>query len=460
MKNRSSFRRTFPSFGGMMGGLLFAMLVIPYFSACKDDTKSDKKELTNLTVRAGTTDFPAQLQSDGKTWNIDVPYDFNQSFPTQVTLTFDISEKASANPASGASVNSNFPVNIVVTAEDGSTETYTVAKTVGPNNEAAFTSFKLTVGAVEYVGVIDAANRKVTFAGKVPYPSRNALATAVPSFEVSAGASAFPASGTPANFLEARSFAVQAQDGSTQIWTVEIAFAAPLSFSEIGDLTGLWEFKDAADLQKATVGNDLEFRRRHVGSEPRTGVPRTEGFRPVVGQSGVVERDADQLAFCNHGVTSSGPVSKWSIMFNVSLPAVMGTINIGWNKFVLIQTDINNSVQPPPGVTLINGCLSETLFPLMGNSRMEHFVDGDFIQFGTMHRIIYAVDFPTVTTYVDGIKRDEFQADNEWAKLDENGVLFFVTPGGDYMMFPANLSTIAVFGKALTQEEVTYISDF
>jgi len=454
MKNRSSF-----NFRKTAQALLLAMLVIPYFSACKDD-KSGEKELTNLSVRAGTTDFPAQLQSDGKTWNIDVPYDFNQSFPTSVTVTFDISEKATANPASGASVNANFPLSIVVAAEDGSTETYTVAKTVGAaSTEAAFTSFKLTVGTVEYAGVIDAANKKVTFASKVPYPSRNNLATAVPSFEVSAGASAFPASGTPANFLEARSFAVQAQDGSTQIWTVEIEFAAPLSFSEIDDLTGLWEFKNTTDLQKATVGNDLEFRRRGANAtEPVTGVPTTEGFRPVAGQSGVVERDAHQVAFCNHGIPGSGPVSKWSIMFNVKLPVNMGIA--GAAKFALLQQDITDiSILKSTLITHYEGW--ETLYNFIGTAPdWDKFVKGDFLKPETWHRIIYTVDFPTVKTYVDGTLRYEYEATSEDAKLDEKSVFFFyATPSGDYMGYAVDLSTIAVFGKALTQEEVTYISD-
>ena len=130
--NSFSFRRTAQA-------LFLALLVIPYFSACKKDDnntseddippKSDKKEMTDVNVRVGTEDFVPVLQDDGKTWFFEIPYGFDEALLEMAIVTFSLSQEATASPGSGSMLDLSTPKDIVVKAQDESTFTYTIAST-------------------------------------------------------------------------------------------------------------------------------------------------------------------------------------------------------------------------------------------------------------------------------------------------------------------------------------------
>ena len=222
MKNKNSF-----SFRRTAQVLFLAMLVIPYFSTCKKDPnkepdppKSDQKEITNLKVRAGT-DFTPVLQSDGKTWQFTVDFDFDQELLKEATVTFTISRGAVSSPVTGATLDLRSPKDIIVTAEDESKFTYTIEKVDEISSDAAFTSFELTVGGQKFTGNIDNENSKVTFPAQFPFSMTEALAAAVPTFEVSHGATASPLSGVEQNFTSPVVYTITAQDQTQRQWTVE-----------------------------------------------------------------------------------------------------------------------------------------------------------------------------------------------------------------------------------------------
>ena len=96
------------------GALLLAMLVIPYFSSCKDDEKvtpkSSEKEMSGVSISAGGSTFYAELQSDGKTFKFLVPLVsggqlFDQNALKTATVDFTLSKEATSEPAPGQSAD-------------------------------------------------------------------------------------------------------------------------------------------------------------------------------------------------------------------------------------------------------------------------------------------------------------------------------------------------------------------
>ena len=224
MKNRSNF-----GFRRMVQAFFLALLVIPFLSSCKkkndpDIPLSDKNALTDVVIRVGETEFPAEVQTDGKTWLFAVPWDFNHELLEKAIISFTIPQGATAVPASGSEVGLNDPLTITVTAENKtSTETYTVEKSIfGTSSEAAFTSFTLTVGTEDYTGIIDDVNSKVTFDYYFDASMVDAIAEAVPVFAVSVGAKVDPKSGEAQDFNEPVEYTITAFDKTERTWTVEL----------------------------------------------------------------------------------------------------------------------------------------------------------------------------------------------------------------------------------------------
>lgn len=210
--------------------LLPALFVVLYFSACSEDDvlppKSSEKAMSDFNISAGGDIFSATLQSDGKTFHFMVPFAFSQD-PAKMnqlktaTPTFKISTGATANPASGQSQDFTQDVTYTVTAEDESTAVYTVHRVEGTSSEAAFLSFSLYVGTeTDLVGVIDDANSTVYFP-RLPEDLQENLKDAVPTFTLSMGATANPATGVKQDFSEPVEYVVTAHDGTTKrTWTV------------------------------------------------------------------------------------------------------------------------------------------------------------------------------------------------------------------------------------------------
>lgn len=198
---------------------LLALLVIPYFLSCGKDSqpKSSDKEMTNVRITAGAVEFVPQKQSDGKTWKFMVPLGVDQQVLTSATITFTLSEKATPSLASGSTVNLTSPVNITVTAEDGSSITYTIAKEDGTSDLANITEFYITVAGEKIDCDIDANNRKIT----IPFLPDVDMSNITPTFTLSLGATSVPASGVAQNLTAPVDYVVTAHNNTTKLtWTV------------------------------------------------------------------------------------------------------------------------------------------------------------------------------------------------------------------------------------------------
>ncbi|MEQ8416849.1 MAG: DUF5018 domain-containing protein [Imperialibacter sp.] len=161
---------------------------------------------------------PAVIDATAHTVAIEVVAGTNVS---SLTPTITISAAASISPASGAPQDFTSAVVYTVTAEDGSTQEWTVTVTVAPATEPlssakdiiSFLLHKQTGDAV-----INTTDHTVTIEVEVDAD----ITSLSPAITVSDKASVSPGSEVAQDFSAAVVYTVTAEDGSTQEWTVTV----------------------------------------------------------------------------------------------------------------------------------------------------------------------------------------------------------------------------------------------
>ena len=178
---------------------------------------STKTYTVNVTVALNDAKDITKFTIDGvdgaiSGTNISLTLPFGTD-PTSLTPTIAITG-VSVSPASGTPQNFSSPVMYTVTAQDNSTQVYTVTVTIALNNAKDITKF--TIDGVD--GVISGTNISLT----LPFGTDPTSLT--PTIAIS-GVSVSPASGTPQNFSSSVLYTVTAQDASTQTYTVNVTIA-------------------------------------------------------------------------------------------------------------------------------------------------------------------------------------------------------------------------------------------
>ena len=113
---------------------------------------------------------------------------------------------------------------VLVTTENGRTQTYTVCFTVGESSAKAITAFHLFAESEPVgIGVIDEEANPKTITVTVPYGTD--VTSLVPTIEHT-GVSTSPASGTPQDFTNPVTYTVTAADGSTAEYEVTATIAS------------------------------------------------------------------------------------------------------------------------------------------------------------------------------------------------------------------------------------------
>ncbi len=165
----------------------------------------------------------ATIDSAAATVSIEVIYSAGHMVDSLVPAV-TVADNGSA-VINGDTIDFTNPVTFTVTAADGLTTrdwTVTVTVAAAPSTEADILSFSIN-GETEDA-VIDAANQTVT----VEMPFGTDITTLTPIFEVSAGATADPASGTTLDFTSPVVINVTAEDGTTTLsWTVTVNVFTP-----------------------------------------------------------------------------------------------------------------------------------------------------------------------------------------------------------------------------------------
>ncbi|MDR2926722.1 MAG: DUF5018 domain-containing protein, partial [Cytophagaceae bacterium] len=228
------------------------------FSGCEPtEEKSGEKAITAfgfaLPPAVGVIDEAA------KTIVVDVPAGTDVKALAPVIVMS--SPVAKVSPGNGVPNDFTNPVSYTVTAEDGSTASYTVTvRKPASSGDKAITAFGFSTPSA--VGVINESAKTIA----VEVPAGTAVTALSPVITVSAGATVIPASGAAQNFTAPVKYTVTAADGTkaeyTVTVTVEGAAASPQELQ--GDIG---ESRTIADLGLEVdyiVPNWIEFNNNAV----------------------------------------------------------------------------------------------------------------------------------------------------------------------------------------------------
>lgn len=187
-------------------------------------TLSSDKDITSFIVAGVTATISGTDISATVLYSTDV---------TNLAPTIAVSDYASVSPTSGTAQDFTNPVNYTVTAEDGSTQVYTVTITKAPVSTACdITEFSIA----------DQISSTITGSAiSVVMPYGTDLTSITPTVTTSDGATYSPTSAQ--NFTSSVVYTVTAEDGTTtQQYTVTVTTATPsisvctssMSFTSLG----------------------------------------------------------------------------------------------------------------------------------------------------------------------------------------------------------------------------------
>ncbi|HRS66675.1 MAG TPA: hypothetical protein P5519_12405, partial [Spirochaetia bacterium] len=207
-------------------------------------TKSSEKALLTFKFEQAkntavlTTDYVGSWNPILQKWTVGpLPAGTNV---TSLVATFTVSDKATVTvngvtQTSGVTANDfSTPKTYTVTAEDGSTATYTVEVTVAqPSSAKDITAYSLTDGTYNFVGVIDenaTPNPTITVSIPAAIGRTNLIATFTlsDSHAVAKVGDTVQVSGTTQNnFTNPVNYVVTAQDNTTKTYTVTVVAPTP-----------------------------------------------------------------------------------------------------------------------------------------------------------------------------------------------------------------------------------------
>lgn len=207
--------------------IIFALSVLCLMMACsKDDdggtpTLSDEKQITSFQFLSEDNitlpdDITSIINETEKVISVTVPYgtDITALLPEML-----ISTGASYSPEGVQDFAG--PVIYTVTAEDGSSVTYTVSVTIEENNAKQITSFQFLTAdnatlSDDAMGVIDEEEKNII----VTLPQGTDLTALIPEIEVSTGATVSPEGSQ--DFTTPVIYTIIAQNGTTENYTITI----------------------------------------------------------------------------------------------------------------------------------------------------------------------------------------------------------------------------------------------
>lgn len=187
--------------------LIIAFILSSGFISCgagsnSDESKSSAKAITAFTIdgKSGT------IGTD--TISLSLPYGYDKTNLTpEITIT-----GVSVSPASGVAKDFTNPVTYTVTAEDGSTQAYTVTVSVALSTDNDITGF--TINGVS--GTISGTEISLTL------PNGTDVSSLTPTITIT-GVSVDPASGVTKDFTNPVTYTVTAADNSKKPYKVTVS---------------------------------------------------------------------------------------------------------------------------------------------------------------------------------------------------------------------------------------------
>lgn len=210
----------------------------------------------------------------------------------------------------------------------------------------------------------------------------------------------------------------------------------------ISGLVGFWQFEDAADLEKATVGEDLITYLRTENDV--LGSPSIEGISQVAGfnkRDHAVQIAHQSLFFANHGIpatTGSSLVKEYTILWDINRPSGEGSYA------TLLNTSVTNSDDQDYAIKS-DGRL--------GVGTCGYSTEG--IARDTWYRVVICLKAGEyLRIYVNGQKWLEgSNSEDDRFALDPTGTLIMGdNDGDDHTMY---LSSVAIYNRALSVDEIS-----
>jgi lysophospholipase L1-like esterase len=194
--------------------ILLLLILLFSVGACKKETKiSDEKDILSFSlIEKNDT---ASINKTNKTIAITVKYNTDL---TKLSPQITVSQNAVIIPASGTIVDfSKGPVTYTVTAEDKTTQQWTVTVSKATEMDKKIIAFVL---AEQYdSALIDNINDTV----EISVNSVADITNLKPKITISSGTSISPASGTAVDFSKGPvKYTITATDGSTKDWMINI----------------------------------------------------------------------------------------------------------------------------------------------------------------------------------------------------------------------------------------------
>ena len=233
--------------------LLIALMSGLVITACKEEEsepdRSSEKTITSFILNVTP---PVSGTITGNNVAVTVP---SGTDVTSLTPTIVVSPEATVSPASGTAQDFTSPVTYTVTAEDGTTATYTVTVTVTPaqSSEKAITSFVLGELTSPIQGTIDGNNITAIV------PANTDLTALVPTIVISEGATISPNTGVAQDFTEPVTYTVTAEDGTTQEYTVTITPTISAVWEKNLNAGGLPDFFTANNEREIAAYGDFVY---------------------------------------------------------------------------------------------------------------------------------------------------------------------------------------------------------
>jgi len=209
----------------------------------------------------------------------------------------------------------------------------------------------------------------------------------------------------------------------------------------INGLAGFWEFSDASNPEKATIGKDLIAYHRTADGE--LGTPSTEGISQVAGfnkRDKAVKVSSRTLFFCNHGIPATAGselVKQYTLVYDINRPSGEG------GYATLLNTSITNS--DDQDVAIKNaGNIG------VGTSGYST----NTISRDTWYRVIVVLKGDEYfRIYVNGTKwlEGENFTDDRFALNPLGTLIMGDNDSDDHTML---LSSVAIFNRVLTPDEI------
>jgi uncharacterized protein YjdB len=298
--------------------------------------KSKDVMLSNLTINGTKV---AEFAPDTLSYELELPYETTE-IPTVGATAQHAKEMVGVTQATGLAAPDNI-ATVLVTAENGRTQVYTVSFTVALNSAKAITAFSFTLSESEpegqvVEGIINEAAKTITVT-----VSHGTDVTALVPTIIHTGESISPGSGEARNFSAPVIYTVTAADGTTAEYTVTV-YVAPSTETTLNEFK-IGEF-DVLGLPNVMVEEGATLAVSDISDLRGITVrPQDDGAQLVVTINGTVpegDLDGQKIEYSDVIVVTVTAADRESMaQYKVTVVPVKAT-GVNLNKAVLFLKGI------------------------------------------------------------------------------------------------------------------------